>query len=579
MKYYGISQVGQYHIDEGSDVCQDAFAIEQIDETTIVAAVADGVGSEKYSDIASDIAVKTCVSYCREFYSKIEDKLVLLSNSFQEALFSIQDKSKESEIPLNQLDCTLCAIILTDDKVYCGNVGDSGSIGLSKNGEYILLTEQQNDENGAVFPLASQASWQFYTINEEFTSVLLATDGFYNYLFPRYLAVNPEQMSFKEQKVLDYEKAARFMDPRDVEEDTDNTTLQDAMERLVNDIPREGGWDGIIDDLTVVGLLTNKGHEINADFSEPLDRENLKKTCSDITKELLYGKKKETEEETIEKTNEGFVFSSLPPIEMPIPRTETEEDRIRNIIEHKPARNILNKMEWPLLIIRDGKGNYHDYVTTHIGKHEMISEFLNNNDNMEKITRRANIAFNLAVLMKECHENGIIYGVVSQNNIGVGEKREIYFLNPDEKLMNISGIDHEVPVNILKDLDPGFESKEENVLMTLKQMENTVLSLTIFKLFFRNSSPFRKENDTWSFVENKDKSIPDLTLFPDYMVDLFYRAFGCKDIGKMPEASEWYEAINRYSEEVIRCDTEKDHVYYKSAAECPYCKSMRNGAE
>ena len=64
MKYYGISQVGQYHLNAGSEVCQDSFAIEVIGDNVIVAAVADGVGSEDHSEIGAEVAAKACVSYC-----------------------------------------------------------------------------------------------------------------------------------------------------------------------------------------------------------------------------------------------------------------------------------------------------------------------------------------------------------------------------------------------------------------------------------------------------------------------------------------------------------------------------------
>ena len=567
MKYYGVSQVGQYHIDEGSDVCQDALAIEQIDERTIIAAVADGVGSEEYSEIASDIAVKACVSYCKKFYNKIDSKLILLSNSFQEALFSIQDKSKESEIPMNQLDCTLCAIILTNDIVYCGNVGDSGSIGLLKNGEYLLLTEQQNDENGAVFPLASQSSWQFYSIRGEFTSILLATDGFYNYLFPRYLAVDQETMSFKKQNILDYETVAKFMDPQGIEECTDNVALQNMMERLVDNIPRVGGWDGIVDDLTVVGLITGKEHQTTN--VEPLDREQLKKICSNLTKELLYGKKNVLEDAIKEEEN-NFVFSSLPKLDIPTTKIEKTEERIISLIQHKPSKNILSKMEWPLLIIRDGKGNYHDYVKTSIGSFETMSGFLNDENNAERITRRANVAYNYASLLKECHDHGIIPGIVNLNNLGVGERREVYFINLDIDLVDVMGADREVPVSLLEEIDPGFETKRDCLWTSITKIEDALLSLTIFKLFFRNSSPYKSENGSWIY---QNKGMSELKLFPEYMTDLFDRAFGNSDIRVMPEAFEWYDALNKFNEDIIRCKRNEGHIFYRMAKECPYCRT------
>ena len=575
MKYYGISQVGKYHLDEGSDVCQDSFAIRIIDENTIVAAVADGVGSEKHSEIASKIATSACVNYCKEFYYKIEDKVVLLSNSFQEALFSIQDKSKESGIEMNQLDCTLCAVILTNDNVVCGNVGDSGAIGLSTTGEYILLTEQQNDENGAVYPLASQSSWQFYKMDEELVSVLLATDGFYNFLFPRYLAVDWTNRCFMSQKILDYETVSRYIDPNHIALDQNNQEIQTTIEQMVNSIPREGGWDGIIDDLTVVGLITGKQHETNLLYTEPIDRDTLKTVSNEITNEMLYGRKDKPEEMTKQEPDSnndgGLLISSLPPIDI-IPQNKTIEEKIQNLINRRPPRNILNKMEWPTLIIRNGKGQYHGYVKTHIGRHEMISDFMENEENVQKITRRANVAFNLASLLKDCHENGIIAGITGTKNIAVGDKREVYFLNLDIDLINLTNSEQNIPITLLESLDPGFETKHECVWMTVKQMEESLLSLLIFKLFFNNSSPFRKDDENWIYVDDKDEMIPNPSLFPEYITALFERAFNNTEIETMPQSYEWFDALNKYSEEVTRCVINEGHVYYRLSKECPYCR-------
>ena len=57
---YGVSQKGAYHERDGT-VCHDAFSVVKCGKNMAVAAVADGVGSEKHSDIASKIAVRESV--------------------------------------------------------------------------------------------------------------------------------------------------------------------------------------------------------------------------------------------------------------------------------------------------------------------------------------------------------------------------------------------------------------------------------------------------------------------------------------------------------------------------------------
>ena len=50
--HYGITQQGHYHI-KNNLPCQDAHEFKLISDNFAIGAVADGLGSELYSDIAS----------------------------------------------------------------------------------------------------------------------------------------------------------------------------------------------------------------------------------------------------------------------------------------------------------------------------------------------------------------------------------------------------------------------------------------------------------------------------------------------------------------------------------------------
>lgn len=62
---FGITQQGKAHIKKNIN-CQDAYCIKTINEKICVVAVADGLGSEEYSDIASRIAADCSVAYCAD---------------------------------------------------------------------------------------------------------------------------------------------------------------------------------------------------------------------------------------------------------------------------------------------------------------------------------------------------------------------------------------------------------------------------------------------------------------------------------------------------------------------------------
>ncbi len=62
---YGITQQGSYHVKHGL-VCQDANNIIKCDTWYVIADVADGLGSEEHSDVASQMVAKLFTEYCAE---------------------------------------------------------------------------------------------------------------------------------------------------------------------------------------------------------------------------------------------------------------------------------------------------------------------------------------------------------------------------------------------------------------------------------------------------------------------------------------------------------------------------------
>ena len=184
--HYGITKIGFYHIERGI-VCQDYHLVKQIDKHLIIAAVADGLGSETHSDIASKIACEEALSYCEQHInrkSKDEEILKTIKESFHLALNTIKQYGQDNNIPLDQLDTTLVVSVYRHGHLYFGNSGDSGIVVLNSDGTYQAVTEKQNDENGCVFPLCfGEEKWEFGE-RDNVASVLMATDGIFDLLFP-----------------------------------------------------------------------------------------------------------------------------------------------------------------------------------------------------------------------------------------------------------------------------------------------------------------------------------------------------------------------------------------------------------
>ena len=190
---YGASVVGAWHV-KASVPCQDAHASWVSDDGALAAAVAsDGLGSERFSDIGSKIASQAAVAYCRDHAvagASPEEMLKVLRGAYQAASDAVCDKADEMEEPAGEFDETLVMALLDGDKLFWGQSGDSGLVAGMADGTYRLVTTQQRDEEGRVFPLCFDDHWEFGVL-EGVSTVLLCTDGLLDGVFaPPILAAN-----------------------------------------------------------------------------------------------------------------------------------------------------------------------------------------------------------------------------------------------------------------------------------------------------------------------------------------------------------------------------------------------------
>ena len=194
MYSYGITQQGAYHVRNGT-VCQDAHNIVKCGDNMAIAAVADGLGSEEHSDIASKIAVDVSVRHCRENIteqSPEEEITGIIAEAFRLSQDTIEKTADENGHPYDQYDTTLSLAVLIGTQLYYGHSGDSGIIALGTDGIYRKVTEQQRDSEGRVLPLFfGETTWVIGRFPCEVASVLLATDGVFELFFPVYIRKEP----------------------------------------------------------------------------------------------------------------------------------------------------------------------------------------------------------------------------------------------------------------------------------------------------------------------------------------------------------------------------------------------------
>lgn len=121
-------QKGISHVQNGTN-CQDSVLIFENGDC-IVAALADGLGSLKYSEVAAQIATETvckCFSELNNPLEQFENKEDLAKHILDAAVMNIQEKAIEMGVPLNEMDCTLMfvCVIKTTNYAIIGRLGDS----------------------------------------------------------------------------------------------------------------------------------------------------------------------------------------------------------------------------------------------------------------------------------------------------------------------------------------------------------------------------------------------------------------------------------------------------------------------
>ncbi len=278
---YGTTLRGAYHVKDDT-LCQDAHLITKCGDSFAIAAVADGVGSELYTDIASKIAVKSSSESCKEGIAEAgtdEEIIQSIRHSFKVALADILNEAEKNGHPDNQYDTTLCLAVLIDDTLYYGQSGDSGIVALTVDGTFEKVTSQQRDEDGCVFPLCFEDHWVFGKFDKKVSSVLVATDGMLEPLFPYLLKGQATELYTA--------LASYFIDNRRVQiEVYGEEYVQKQVEEFLSSIP-----ETVVNDDKTVACLINCAvktqYQPDEYYAEP-DWNELKRKKDEEWRRIAY---------------------------------------------------------------------------------------------------------------------------------------------------------------------------------------------------------------------------------------------------------------------------------------------------
>lgn len=246
---YGVSVAGPRHLEKGIP-CQDAHAFWVSDDGTMaIAAVADGLGSEFFSDEGSDVASRAVVTYLRDHFvphGGEDDPFDVLRSSFAAAWEAVCSLAGERGQSIDEFDTTLCVAVLSRGTLWWGNSGDSGLVTCHIDGTYELATSMQRTEDGSVYPLCYDDRWEFGCLGNVAT-LLLCTDGVLEGM------IAPPVLAVQTDSPIDREKASQFLHPQ-ADFSACLAGVEESLRAYLEEYPRE--W--VDDDKTVVVVFDDE---------------------------------------------------------------------------------------------------------------------------------------------------------------------------------------------------------------------------------------------------------------------------------------------------------------------------------
>lgn len=206
----GVTKRGVAHRCYGTR-CQDAHMIRRVKQVAIwkdggkrdrllpgkeyvVAAVADGLGSEAHSDIGANAAVNTAVStmceligtWCATCDSALAISMPrFLEQAMIKANNAVVKKAASMELPANEFDATLAIAVYDGDQLFYGSAGDSGVIAKTDAG-FELVTHPSREGEASTYPLYCKDRWEIGVFGHHVQGFLLATDGVLELLVPEF---------------------------------------------------------------------------------------------------------------------------------------------------------------------------------------------------------------------------------------------------------------------------------------------------------------------------------------------------------------------------------------------------------
>ncbi len=135
--------------------CQDFGRLIQVDENTLIAAMADGAGSAPHSHLGARAAVDAALPWLRERMVRAPGQYGTVSTLSLNDLFdglveivqsALREVANDNRLPLRDLACTLSLLAIAPNGVAAAQIGDGFIVTRLAEGDYTLLIDPDRGE-------------------------------------------------------------------------------------------------------------------------------------------------------------------------------------------------------------------------------------------------------------------------------------------------------------------------------------------------------------------------------------------------------------------------------------------------
>ena len=131
MQFWGLTDAGCVRAQN-----QDTYFMEQLDRSSAVCVVCDGMGGAKSGNVASSLAAEAFIQEVKRSFSSLMDREktdLLLRGAVKVANFTVYDQAQQFE-EFSGMGTTMVAVLVRGKKVTVVNVGDSRAYMISQEG-------------------------------------------------------------------------------------------------------------------------------------------------------------------------------------------------------------------------------------------------------------------------------------------------------------------------------------------------------------------------------------------------------------------------------------------------------------